>query len=334
MSCCKPFAERSSTVRGMTLIEVMISQVIALIVISAMMSVVVAMVNKLQAEVATSDAQVNLRQVSHLLLRDTQGVGSSAGSTAGDFVVIQDGGATAPDSFTLFRRDESVCGGSLPVANSVGNVLNIDNVGAACPFSFANCTEADVKDRTLMVLGANGQAIMMTGRTANASSCKVNYPTGQQENDVVAAYNRVYSPAAANINKVFDQLLPIQILAGSGFTYRIDRTGGRNMLQRSVNNSATFSDILDNVLDLQVQRVFQTGTVTSIVNEGAALPTGVVADDFIGLRIGIVTFARSIDGLTIDPPPTFGNRNLATAPKNRRYRASFIFTAARNRPGA
>ena len=220
------------------------------------------------------------------------------------------------------------------MANSTGNVLNVDNIGGACPFSFTNCTTADVAGRTLMVLGSTGQAIMMTGHNANGSSCKVNYPTGQQAGDVVAAYNSSYSPAAANINKVFDQLLPIQILAGSGFTYRIDRTGGRNMLQRSVNNSATFSDILDNVFDLQVQRVFQTGTVTSIVNEGSALPTGVVADDFIGLRIGIVTFARSIDGLTIAPPATFGNRDLTTAPKNRRYRASFIFTAARNRPGA
>ena len=335
MSYSRPFAERSSTFRGMTLVEVMISQAIAIVVISAMMSVVVAMVNKLQSEVATSDAQVNLRQVSHLLLRDTQGVGSSAGSTAGDFVIIQDGGATAPDSFTLFRRDESVCGGSLPVANSTGNVLNVDNVGGACPIPSASCTIADIEGRTMMVLGSNGQAIMMTGHNATGgSSCKVNYPTGLQAGDVVAAYNSAYSPAAANINKVFDQLLPIQILAGSGFTYRIDRTGGRNMLQRSVNNSATFSDILDNVFDLQVQRVFQTGTVTSIVNEGAALPTGVVADDFIGLRIGIVTFARSIDGLTVAPPATFGNRNLTTAPENRRYRASFIFTAARNRPGA
>ena len=195
MSYSRPFAERSSTFRGMTLVAVMISQAIAIVVISAMMSVVVAMVNKLQSEVATSDAQVNLRQVSHLLLRDTQGVGSSAGSTAGDFVVIQDGGATAPDSFTLFRRDESVCGGSLPVANSVGNVLNIDNVGAACPIPSASCTIADIEGRTMMVLGSNGQAIMMTGHNATGgSSCKVNYPTGLQAGDVVAAYNSAYSP--------------------------------------------------------------------------------------------------------------------------------------------
>ncbi|HEY1098125.1 MAG TPA: hypothetical protein VGF99_04325, partial [Myxococcota bacterium] len=62
-------------------------------------------------------------------------------------------------------------------------------------------------------------------------------------------------------------------------------------------------------------------------------PTGVVEEDFIGLRIGIVTFARTQDGLLVPPPSTFSNRTL-TGAKGYRYRSSFIFAASRNRSGA
>jgi hypothetical protein len=308
-----------------------------------MMAIVVAMVNKLQAEVATSDAQVNLRQVSHLLIRDTQGIGSSSGATAGDFIIIADGGTNGPDTFTIFRRDESICGGSLPVTDNSGNNLNIDKVGpgGSCPFAAANasfCNDLEITDRELMVLGVDGKAIMMTGHnaTAQGNACRIVYPTGQQAGDVVAAYNAAYDPNVSNINQLFGPvpggLGPIQILSGNGFTYRLDT--GRNVLQRSTDFGKSFRDILEGVFDLQVQRVFQQGDVTHFVNEGTPLPANVTKDDFIGLRIGLVTFARAVDGLNIPPPSTFGNRDLSAAPKSRRYRASFILTAARNRTGA
>ena len=329
MSCCKPVAEQNR--RGMTLIEVMISQTIAIIVISAMMAVVVAMVNKLQSEVATSDAQVHLRQVTHLLLRDTQGIGSSSGASAGDFILINDGGSSAPDSFTLFRRDESVCGGGIPLnagnSNS-GNTLNPDTT-SGCPFALSTCPPAELAGRTLMVVG-DSRSAQMTGHTVNASSCEIKGPTGQQATNVVSNYNARYSATMSNINQVFGDMVPVQILAGSGFTYRVDRGGGRNMLQRSTDDGVTFVDILDNVLDLQVQRVFMNGDVIEYQNEPA---TG-APEDFIGLRIGLVTFARANDGLSVPPPATFGNRTLTGSPGNRRYRASFVITAARNRSGA
>lgn len=329
MSCCKPFAEQ--TRRGMTLIEVMISQTIAIVVISAMMAVVVAMVNKLQSEVATSDAQVHLRQVTHLLLRDTQGIGSSSGASAGDFILINDGGTNAPDSFTLFRRDESVCGGGIPLdaGNATsGNTLNPD-ASSGCPLALASCPPGELAGRTLMVVG-DSRSAQMTGHTVNAAACKINYPTGQQATNVVNNYNARYGTAMNNINQVFGDMLPVQILAGSGFTYRVDRTAGRNMLQRSTDDGVTFVDILDNVLDLQVQRVFMNGNLIEYQNE----PTTGAPEDFIGLRIGLVTFARANDGLSVPPPATFGNRTLTGSPGNRRYRASFVITAARNRSGA
>ena len=54
----RPFALRA---RGLTLIEVMVSQVIGLIIITGMTSLISAMVKKLNAETNVSDAQVKLR---------------------------------------------------------------------------------------------------------------------------------------------------------------------------------------------------------------------------------------------------------------------------------
>jgi hypothetical protein len=326
--------------RGLTLIEVMISQAIAIIVISAMMAVVVAMVNKLQSEVAISDAQVHLRQVSHLLLRDTQGVGASSGSSAGDFISIADGGANGADSFTLFRRDESICGGGIALDQKIGKNnkpethdgvnLNPDQ-GDGCPIGRETCGPDELNGRSLFVTGKTGSA-MMVGHNAREQACKITYPTGKQASDIVDRYNASTGLNASNISNMFDLMLPAQILAGSAFTYQLD--SARNVLQRSTDGGETFIDILDGVFDLQVQRVFQTPGEPVFVSEGEALPADVEADDFIGLRIGLVTFGRAVDGLTVPPPPVFANRNLSAAPKNRRYRASFVVTAARNRGGS
>ena len=113
MSSCKPFAERSRVVRGMTLIEVMVSQTIALILIAALTSLVVMMVTRLSSETNVSDAQVRLRQASHAILRDSQGIGGEL-SQNGDLVIVEEAdGLDGSDAFTLFKRDESVCGGSV-----------------------------------------------------------------------------------------------------------------------------------------------------------------------------------------------------------------------------
>ena len=71
MACFfRPFADRRRLLaapRGVSLIEVMVSQVIALFVIAGIMSLVVAMIRKLNSELSVADAQIHLRQASHLL---------------------------------------------------------------------------------------------------------------------------------------------------------------------------------------------------------------------------------------------------------------------------
>lgn len=347
MSCSRPSGDpaRARHARGLSLIEVMISQSIAIIVISAMMAIVVAMVNKLQSEVASSDANVNLRQASHLLLRDTQGIGSSAGATAGDFIIIRDGGSSAADSFTIFRRDEAICGGSLPITGTTTEHLIVDNKAGppspgnpdgTCPFAEENkasCPADEVRDRELMVLGLDGRAVMISGHKPDG--CTILYPGGTQATDVVAAYNALYDPDVSDVESLFPALNPIQVLSGSGFTYRLDEA--RSVLQRSTDFGRTFRDVLDGVFDLQVQRVYVNLDERCFRSEGEPLCPGFTDDDFVGLRIGLVTFARAADALTVPPIDSFGrfaNRNLTSAPGGRRYRGTFILTAARNRSGA
>ena len=107
-------------------------------------------------------------------------------------------------------------------------------------------------------------------------------------------------------------------------------------LQRSVDGGATFVDVLTDVFDLQVERVYNVnGTLTTVTSSTtAALPAGATADNFLGIRIGIITFGRAADGMEVRPPSPFSNRTTSSAPGKRRYRASFIFSAARNRTSA
>lgn len=336
MLFCRPSAEGRST-RGMSLLEVMVGQTIALVVITAMMSLVVSMVKRMQSETAASDAQVRLRQATHLLLRDTQGIGGSS-SASGDLVFIVDGGLGAADEFTIFKRDESVCGGALTLSGSAGvniDVLKIDidptaGTNMKCPIDLPSCPEAELAGRSAQLVGLS-RSIAMTGHKGNASSCKLNFPTGQQATDVVASYNARFGASKSNIAGVLLEIGPTEVLFGSSFTYRVRNT----TLQRST-DGVTFIDVLSNVFDLQVLRVYAKADGTTVdvpESTGSTLPTGVTETDFLGLRLGLVTFARAGDGMSVPPPPTFGNRTLA-ATVGLRYRASFVFAASRNRSGA
>jgi hypothetical protein len=344
-SCCRPFVEPRRArarprLRGLSLIEVMVSQVIAIVVIAGMMSLVVAMIRKLDSEASVADAQIHLRQVSHLMLRDTQGVGGEI-STSGDMVFITDGGASAADQLAIFRRDESICGGLLGVDGANGVTLDIDGVddpGTAattvvCPIGLAACPESELEGRMLVVAGTT-RSIAMTGHNAVSSpgACKINYPPGQQQTDVVAAFNARYGTSVRNMNELMGAMQPISVLIGSSFTYRLNGT----TLQRSTSNG-TFEDILDNVFDFQIEQVYfdddatNLGTTYVRATTGTALPEGFESDEFIGLRIGIVTFAPARADLEVKPPAQMSNRDLSGAPGKRRYRASFVLAASRNR---
>jgi len=336
-------AERRRAPRALSLIEVMVSQVIALVVISAVMSLVVGLVQKLNAEVAVSDAQVRLRQVTHLMLRDTQGVGSTTDSSVGDIAIVADGGASAADSFTLFKRDESVCGGGLEVSRTPGNVLKLNDIDTdpgtatsmSCPVGLETCPKSDIDGRTVLLLGKT--SVQVTGHSANSSSCQFNLPTGQQRTDLFDSYNTRHGTSINNVSGLLDAIVPTHVLFGSGFIYRLSGT----TLQRSTNNGATFVNILDNVADLQVERVYYDASPDTAkglhfaqTSSGAALPAGFTEDEFLGLRIGIMTFATAKGDISVPPPSSFSNRDHTTAPTNRRYRSSFVFAASRNRSGA
>jgi hypothetical protein len=121
-------------------------------------------------------------------------------------------------------------------------------------------------------------------------------------------------------------------MLGTSLSYRVVA----NTLQRSTNAGATWVDVLDNVLDLQVERVYAVGTgqVAITATTGTRLPDGVIEDNFLGLRLGLISFSPSPDGTSAPPPAAFSNRNHTAAHPSRRHRASFVFSASRNRTGA
>ena len=102
--------------------------------------------------------------------------------------------------------------------------------------------------------------------------------------------------------------------------------------------------MLDSVYDLEIMRGFDlNGDGIVATNEFQTDPgfaaaytaagAGAATAPFVGLKIGLVTFSKSPDGLLIKPPALFANRNLSGVPATpaRRYRSSFIIAAARNR---
>lgn len=346
MSCCKRSAERRA--RGLSLIEVMVSQAIALIVLSALLALVVAMVSKLQAESVVSDAQVRLRQVSHLLLRDTQGVGSSSGVGTGDFYFVKDGGVAAADEFTVFKRDEAVCGGGVGIAESDGVTVEVEDIDTdptaatamACPIGLAGCSASDIAGVAALVAGS-AKSVSLLGGTggsgAGAGACRFTFPTGAQASDAVSAYNARFSTTKPNLKEVLKDVVGEgaatsgQILFGSSFTYRVQGT----TLQRSVNGGASFVDVLTDVLDLQVERVYRnTDGSLCVVSATTGQAHSCIEDNFLGLRLGVITFATGQDGLSVPPPATFANRTHSTTANGRRHRASVVFSASRNRTGA
>jgi hypothetical protein len=323
------------------LIEVMVSQAIALIVLTALLALVVAMVSKLQSESVASDAQVRLRQTSHLLLRDTQGVGSSSGAGAGDFYFVKDGGVSAADEFTVFKRDEAVCGGGVAVTKNDGVTVEAKDIDTdptattdmECPLGLAGCSAADIAGVASLIVGTT-TSVSLLGGTSGAS-CKFTFPTGSQATDATSAYNARFGSSESNLGGVLSDVFGAggtgQVLFGSSFTYRVQGT----VLQRSTNGGASFADVLDNVLDLQVERVYRnTDGTLCIVSRTTGVAHSCIEDNFLGLRLGVVTFATGQDGLSVPPPATFANRTHSTAANGRRHRASVVFSASRNRTGA
>ena len=136
----------------MSLIEVMSSQVIVIILITGLVSLVAAMAKKLNSETNVSDAQVRLRQATHLLLRDTQGIGGDA-ALSGDLVSVVDNVANAVDAdvgtdiLTVFKRDESVCNGGMNVTFASASKVSVNGT---CAIATTSCSTAELQGRRIV----------------------------------------------------------------------------------------------------------------------------------------------------------------------------------------
>jgi Tfp pilus assembly protein PilW len=342
MSSCKPFAERRSTARGMTLLEVMVSQTIALILIAALTSLVVMMVTRLSSETNVSDAQVRLRQASHAILRDSQGIGGEL-SQSGDLVIVEEAdGLDGSDAFTLFKRDESVCGGSVGITGTAGVTSSVAFRGspAVCPIGLTGCSSSDIDGHRLIVIGAS-RSIDVSGHLSNAASCNLVLPVGAGGAQAVTAYNGKYGTTHTNLADVLTEINPIAFAFGTSFRYEIAGTTDAPSLRRSVNGGAS-AIIAENIADLQVERwydingdgVVAASEIASTDSLSGTLPAGANANNFLGLHIGLLAFGKAAsDGFVVPPPSMFSNHSTAALPGKRRYRGSFITAAARNRSG-
>jgi Tfp pilus assembly protein PilW len=340
MSSCKPFADPSAA-RGVTLIEVMVSQTIAIVLIAALTSLVVAMVGRLNSETNVADAQVRLRQASHVILRDAQGIGGEL-SQSGDLVVITEGdGLLGSDTFTLFKRDESVCGGGVTLGGRSGVTLDVAPRGtpAVCPIGLTGCSPAEIASHRIVVIGAS-ESIDLSAHLANAASCNLVLPGGGAGSQAVDDFNDKYGTAHATLNEVLDDIGPMAIAFGTTFRYAIGGTVDAPVLVRSVNNEPS-ATIAENIADLQVERWFDINgdgeispsEVVTTDTLGGVLPAGATADNFLGLHIGLLAFGKAADGFVVAPPSVFSNHSTSGLPGNRRYRGSFVTAAARNRSG-
>ena len=95
MSCCKPSAsapdrsapartsfggrKRRRPLRGLTLIELIVAQVVVSIIAAGMFTLIGAMTRSFHEEQGATEAQVRLREASSVLLRTLQGIGGSEG---------------------------------------------------------------------------------------------------------------------------------------------------------------------------------------------------------------------------------------------------------------
>lgn len=340
--------------RAMSMIEVITSQVIVIIVVTGLVGLVAAMVKKLNSENNVSDAQVRLRQATHLLLRDTQGIGGDA-ALSGDLISVVDNVSVAADAdlgtdiLTIFKRDESICNGGMGV--SLTSSQKVTATGT-CTIAATGCSVAELQTRRV-VLRNGAKSIELTPATPTASPCAIDF-AGSANANAFAAYNKStkrgcetgatdstpLSGSCTTTALAMADLAPTQALVGSSFVYRVKN----KKLERSLNGGA-FEVVLENVVDLQIERVFDSdgdGAIEAVNEDGDVEvvtastgnePASATPASFLGLRIGVMTFGRAVDGMEVRPPATFSNHPTSGFATGFRYRGTFIFAAARNRAG-
>ena len=246
-----------------SLLEVMVSQAIALIVITGLMALFVPLVQSFAQTEGGLESQVRLREASHVILRDVQGLGGADGGTGSLFAVLSDGGTNGPDRFRVFRRDHTICTENLAepgvmalsAITAAAKTVKLGQVAGVCPLTSATCTPAMIIGRKLLVRSANlpSLPLVVTAADSSAANCTLTF-SAAANTSAVAEYNAVFSTTLTTYDDVWSSLAatgvsqPV-IVVGSSFEYRLDTVNGR--LQRSVNGGG-FNDILDGVFDIQV----------------------------------------------------------------------------------
>ncbi len=339
MCCLKPFvfsARTSTRGRGYTLIELVVSQAIALVLATGLIAFVTNITRKVHTEVAVADADSHLREASLLLLRDMQGLGSGNGRV-GNLVTVSDGGIANADTLTSFQRDEALCNGGLSGIQGAARRIDINVISGLCPVSTGAsvCSAAEIQSRHTMLVGASSRALSATPSVVAGagSGCSITYDATANA-PFVTQYNARYpgrcGSSCADVGAVITDLGPsVQIMLGSNYVYRIVA----ETLERSV-DTRPFSAVMDGVFDLQVERVYDInndGVIDELTEvERGTVPVGANSANFLGVRTGLITFGRVRDGMDIRPQ-ALSNRIITSAPTGRRYRSSIVLATARNR---
>ncbi len=331
--------------RGFTLIELFVSQAIVGVMAAAIFALIAAQTKSFHTSWSTSEAQIRLRESTHLLLRDLQGIGSDQ-DLPGQLLGFTDGGTGGSDAVVVFRQDAAICTGALGIDSIDHSAETITlelvdhdaNAGTAnvCPMgNIVGCSAATVSGRVAHVRG-DLRAGFFYVSSADETNCTLSVPTGdnadyitnyESQNDVTASsMTNILNPGQAN-----GLGSPVGVLFGSSIAFSVD--DAREVLQRSVNGLPP-TDVIDDVRDLQIELAHDLD-LDGVIDAGEWNTTGTLAGatpaNFRAVRLGLMTFASSKDNIVARPPSVFGNRNHTTAPDGRRYRYSFVLAAARNR---
>jgi hypothetical protein len=326
--------------RGMTLVELLVSQTIVLFVVGGVFSLVVAFGKSFHAADGASQAQIRVREIGHVLLRDLTALGGADGR-AGELLQVEDS-TTAPDAFAVFKVNPGLCAGGVAVTEHDGAVLRFAAATEPCPFADTSttCPTSMLQGRTVVVVGERASMLAKLS-TVNPATCTATVAPGDPDNDDALARLRRALPTAelSSMNDALELLLPGSVRVGSRFAYRV----AADRLERSVDGAA-WTPVVDGVHDLQIARAYDvdgSGTVEDdewlgkdadhVDEEDLA---GASARSYFGAEVVVSTFGKAADGILEAPPSGLQNRAPTTATpeqQRRRYRTVRLFMAARNR---
>lgn len=352
--CAKPVFSISHPlrVRGMTLLELMVSQAVVLVLVGSIFALIVAQTRNFHRMEGSIEAQVSLRQITYALMRDLQAIGGADGR-AGELLEVTDN-TNGPDQLLVFKSNPALCNSGLTTvagANFSGNLLKIAKTGSTCPIgntaaSNAACHKDLVINKDIL-LASNTASMRLFATAVDTSGCTITIDSSNALN--TAAVTRLKRSFPTNtVNNLTDAFTLIfagntqtgSVRLGSTLQYRV----ADNTLLRSVDRQ-TEEALLDNIADLQIARAYDTnndgiigdnewlGRTASLRNESDL--TGASPVTYFGAEVILVASgsqAYGDDHVEKDIIDTAFNHSLAELQNTgRTYRWSRVFMAARNR---